>query len=95
MSAVSAHPRLPLVYATPKAIEQAVDVVPGVVLENAVRDLILDGRVVRRESEIRVAVGDDWVAVVRQSESPARSGRRSWCVIAVRRRHFQAKEVVT
>lgn len=80
--------RLPVVFARRAAIDQATSAIPGRVLENAVREQIVAGRMtgLQRDGHARVhgdrADGAQWVASVIPGRSPM-TRRRTWVVTEV------------
>jgi hypothetical protein len=88
----SPQKKLPLVFARAAALDQARELVPGIVLENAIRGEILEGRLgwMRRNETALVALTGDVVATVKRSRTP--SGRRCWLATAVRSQGSDRRE---
>jgi hypothetical protein len=77
--------RVPLVYATATALEQARQVIPGRVLENEVGRLITAKRARFIPAEdLAYVKGAGWVAKCVRVQSPLTRGRRCWRVVEVR-----------
>jgi hypothetical protein len=77
--------RRPLVYASPRALEQAAVVLPGRVLENEVGRAILEQRAKFVHSEdLCLVSGRGWLAKCLRVPSPLTDGRRCWRVVEVR-----------
>ncbi|HZO97074.1 MAG TPA: hypothetical protein VFB42_06855 [Gaiellaceae bacterium] len=79
--------RLPLVFSTGKAREQAAELLPGRVLENAVHEALAAGALSHDPGQGIAAVRlaqDDAVALVTRSVSPT-SGRKSFVVVGVKK----------
>ena len=81
------HSRLPLVFATPRATEQARRLLPGRVVENEVGRAIKDGRITHvRSRQAAFVVGPGWRAKVRQIRGRANPERKAWQVVSVEAR---------
>lgn len=77
------HDRLPLVFATPHACAQWLELGVDGVLENVVAAAIRAGNVVfggRQEAKVRL--DDERVAVAMREPSPV-TGRRSWRIVRI------------
>jgi len=76
--------RIPLVYASRRAVEEAATIVPGEIIENLVSHAIVAGDV-RFGNGHGTVTGDRWRASVRRSEPRVRARKhpRAWLVLAV------------
>jgi hypothetical protein len=92
---MSDHPRLPLVYATKRATDDATKILaPGArCLENIVAAAILGGSLVwNRPRGFALVHGDGWVATVRRCESRLGTGRKGWEIVEIA--HARVSEAV-
>lgn len=76
----------PLVYASPRALEEAREVVPGAVIENLVERAILAGRLYRCGGSRAVVVGDTWEAACVRAPRDSDPTLTRWVIRRVSRR---------